>query len=293
MTIPPLNNANPGVVRPSDKIVLMRDDIPYSQFAGKWQHDTSDISATPGPDYVAADSFSFTQNWTPSGNTSATFKTPVLIKQTVTVGSGKNVNSPAHPVGAYILNKYQGAGTIDLTFGVESKLIMPDSGTTVNKHSAFKPAIDELRGILSNYYAFDGDIDFSAANVTGTIGQKFILYSPRSDLLLYQRGGIVSNSKFILSNYVLKASDSMCTLMNLGGGAITVTADSTLTNGFMCWIAQGGSGDTCQIIASGGNTIFNADNQFKTGAALALCQVNVISSGAGGAVIFAGNKTQA
>ncbi|HRC27581.1 MAG TPA: hypothetical protein PKX87_09150 [Alphaproteobacteria bacterium] len=248
---------------------------------------TTDVAATASIDAVAADMGIDHLIWAPSANThaSGTFKTPRMSKMTVDLAGG-NVVSPGHAIASFAQSVYKGAGTAALGFGIESKLIVEDAGTTLSSFSHFKPAIGDIDGAVGVHIAFDADVDF--AGISGTVTDKYALYAPRTDALSVVKGGLELAAKFLVGDYTLTRGDAENKLMSFGSGAITLTVPSTLPAGFGVTVMQGLTGDTITFAASGGNSVFNKDSHTKTGGQFAACRIDLISSGGSGAGILSG-----
>ncbi len=227
---------------------------------------TRDVSATPSIDAVFSDMGANHLIWEPSDDTNRTYKAPRGSKITIDLTNG-DVQSPAHGVAFYAYAVYQGTGTSDLGYGVESKLELKDAGTNVVSHSMFKPALGPVNGTLSLLKMFDGEMDLSGIN--GTISKVNLIYSPDKDKLAFIKGGVLTNSKVVTDSHTLTENDSGTTLVVYSSSAATVTVPIDLPYGFHCRIVQAGTGKVTVAAEAGDGayTILNADGHASTSGA--------------------------
>lgn len=264
------------------------DDITYVSLVGDVTVITSDVTPTVSIDDTAKHMGIRYLQWNPSASTIAetpVFKTAFMSKIKVNVDDG-DVVAPSHAISLYAQSVYEGDGTIDYGFGIEGKLSILDAETTVQNYSEFKPAIGPINGDLTNYTAFDADIDFSG--IDGTATNTYSLNSPRTTMLAVQKGGLLTAAKFLVAPYTVTVNDANNTLFSFGSGAIDLTVPASLPDGLKLDLIQGLTTDPVTPIASGGNTIFNVDSHTKTGGQFAATQINVITGGSGGVTIFSG-----
>lgn len=257
------------------------DNITISGATTKFDATASiDAAAILGIDHVV---------WTPGGDTVNTFVTGRQRMTTLDMGSGNDVPDPSHPVAGYDRLKIIGNGTCDLAFVHESKFENADADTNIGYLAFYKPSRDVIAGDVTNLVLYDADMDMTG--VTGTVTNTYSFYQPRSGQhLMLQKGGIEVNAKLIVAAYELTRYDSGNRILAFAGTTINVTVPAALPAGFNCRVCQGDA-NKVTILASGGNTILNIDTQFKTEGILAVVDIDVMTSGSGGAVILSGRTS--
>lgn len=209
-----------------------------------------------------------------------------VIRRTVCDTSNGSMTGLSHCIGGYDYLKLQGNNNSVLQIVHEAKLKKTGNGT-VSHLVFYKPAIDEIEGTITKATIFDGDVDFSG--ISGSISEIKLLDNPYTDRVLETKGGILTSSKLILtSTYTATDNDCGTTLLGFASSTITFTVPSTITAGCEFTIIQG---DANQITfaASGGNSILNANSHTKTRTTSAVVNINVVTSGSGGATYLSGD----
>lgn len=180
----------------------------------------------------------------------------------------------SHVVAGYDFLIISGTQNSAQQFIHESKLQMTNTGTTTHI-GMYKPAIDVIDGTIATLAMLD--CEMSLAGINGAVTTCYSVYSPDTDKVMLQNGGLITDSVTLIDDYILDKNDSGNTFLMLAGTTKTITAPSSLPDGFSCHIMQGDANQVT-IAASGGNTIFNKETQTKTGKAYAVVTLRQISS---------------
>jgi len=219
--------------------------------------------------------------------------TPASASEAIFTGTMRmaelNLDSPmqgsGHGIAGFDYLLITGTADSVQQFVHEAKLKMSNTGTT-GSVSFYKPAIDSIDGTIVNLKMIDCELDLSG--ISGAITNKYSVYSPDTDKIMLQKGGLLTHAGVLVDNYILTDNDSGNTFLMFAGAAKTITIPSTLSAGFKCTIIQG---DANQITfaASGGNTVFNKDAYTKSEKMHAVCHINIVTSGGGGAGYLSGD----
>jgi len=156
----------------------------------------------------------------------------------------------------------------------ESKMTMTNTGTTTNV-SFYKPAIDAIDGTITNLKMIDLEMDITG--ISGAVTTPYAIYSPDTDKHALIKGGVVTRAETLVDNYTLTPNDSGCHFLMFAGTTKTITAPTTLPEGFTCTIMQGDANQVT-VAASGGNTIFNKESHTKTEKTYAIVTVTQYTS---------------
>ncbi len=199
--------------------------------------------------------------------------------------SAADIIAPGHVIGGYDYVYMYGDGDCYLTAIHEAKL--KDSGTgTRTLTSFYKPAIDDVDGDHDQVNILDCDIDFSG--ISGSVGVAYSVWSPRTDILMKQAGGILTDAVLLVNNYTFNDHDSHNVFLMFAGAPKTITVPHTLSKSFQARTIQG---DANQIsyAGSGGILVLHKDSHTKSEKQSAVVDVTVAIAGASGVAYISGD----
>jgi len=196
----------------------------------------------------------------PSGNsTNISFASVDWTEVDTTSG---NITGAGHGGATMSYMSFKGSGTVAQSFIHESKLKTDDT-VDLTSLSFYKLSTDSIAtgSVITSLKGLDCEMDLSG--IDGTVTTAYSIYSPDTDKILLNNGGLITDSVTLVDDYTLDDNDSGNHFLMFAGTTKTVTAPTTLSDGFTCSVMQGDANQVT-VAASGGNTIFNKESHTKT-----------------------------